>query len=77
MPTYPLKCNSCQNTIEFSMPAAQLTDPIRRRCPVCEQRRTFKRDWSAGIAAFHPRLSPKHPRAGRGRAFHTNARKKP
>ena len=69
MPTYPLKCTHCKNTFEFTLSASEIADTKRLKCNVCETRRTFKRDWMAGVAAYHNRYSPKHPRVNRGRGY--------
>lgn len=67
MPRYDIKCVECGTSIEIEVERDEVKEKYRRKCDKCGKVRTFTRDWSAGIAAYHDRFSPMHPRAGRGR----------
>jgi putative FmdB family regulatory protein len=67
MPRYDIKCNECGNSIEIEVVFSEVKEKYRRKCPNCGKVKTFSRDWSAGLAAYHDHYSPMHPRAGRGR----------
>ena len=69
MPNFALKCKECRNNIEVTIAVKDIKESYRRKCPVCEGVRTFTRDWSAGVAAYHNHLSPMHPRVNRGRGY--------
>lgn len=64
---YDIKCTECGESIEIDVPLTEVKEKYRRKCPTCGKTKTFTRDWSAGIAAYHDRYSPMHPRKGRGR----------
>lgn len=66
MPRYDFKCE-CGHPIEIEVSMTDVKDKYRRSCPDCGKTKTFTRNWAAGMAAYHDRLSPMHPRAGRGR----------
>jgi hypothetical protein len=53
--------------MEIEINRDDVKEKYRRKCPACKTTKTFTRDWSAGMAAYHDRFSPMHPRAGRGR----------
>lgn len=67
MPRFDLQCDECGHEMEVEIPRDKVKDKYSRKCPSCKEGRTFRRVWSRGIAAFHARYSPMHPRAGRGR----------
>ncbi len=67
MPRYDIKCGTCGISIEIEIERATVKEKYRRKCVECGKVRTFSRDWSAGMAAYHDRLSFMNPRAGRGR----------
>lgn len=66
MPLYQLKCKTCSETHEFTMPMARLRENLRMKCPTCKKSTVFNKDWGAGIARYQSRHSPGHPRFGRG-----------
>lgn len=67
MARYDIRCTTCGESIEIDVPLSEVKEKYRRKCPTCGKTKTFTRDWMAGIASYHDRYSPLHPRAGRGR----------
>jgi len=64
MPRLDIKCETCGYSIEIDIPFSKVKEKYRRKCVGCGSIRTFSRDWSKGLATYHDRYSPMHPRAG-------------
>lgn len=68
MPTYDYECTGCGAELEIQ----HAMGTTKRKCPECGELK-LKRAWRK-VASFHARLSPMHPRNGRG-AGNTGERK--
>jgi putative FmdB family regulatory protein len=69
MPLYDYECTSCGAEPDITHDIGKTV----KKCPECGKQ-TLKRAWRK-VAAFHARLSPMNPRAGRG-AGNTGVRRK-